>query len=120
MPDGRVRPGNGGVPGRLRRAAAVCWLLLFVLSSASAIAGWQNSQQPDSQDFQVSVLDENGLAVSSARLTLTNRSNSFFQKAETDYAGRYQFSALATGVYALRVEKDGFFVFNSNDVRVAE
>ncbi|MGC9997873.1 MAG: carboxypeptidase regulatory-like domain-containing protein [Terriglobia bacterium] len=120
MPDGRVRPGNGGAPGRLRRAAAVCWLLLFVLSSASAVAGWQNSQQPDSQDFQVSVLDENGVAVPSARLTLTDRSNSFFQKAETDYAGRYQFSALATGVYALRVEKDGFFVFNSNDVRVAE
>ena len=120
MPDGRVRSGDGGVPGRLRRAAAVCWLLLLVLSSASAVAGWQNSQHLDSQDFQVTVLDENGLAVPSARLTLTDRSNSFFQKAETDYAGRYQFSALATGVYSLRVEKDGFFVFNSNDVRVAE
>ncbi len=120
MPDGRVRSGDGGVPGRLRRVAVVCWLLLFVLSSASAVAGWQNSQHPDSQDFQVTVLDENGLPVPSARLTLTDRSNSFFQKAETDYAGRYQFSALATGVYSLRVEKDGFFVFNSNDVRVAE
>jgi len=120
MPDGKVRSGDGSVPGRLRRTAGVCWMLLFVLSSASAVAGWQNSQHPDSQDFQVTVLDENGLAVPSARLTLTDRSNSFFQKAETDYAGRYQFSALATGVYSLRVEKDGFFAFNSNDVRVAE
>jgi len=120
MLSGGVCPRNGVAGWRLRRAAAVCWLLLFVLSSASAVAGWQNSQPPDSQDFQVTVLDENGLAVPSARLTLTDRSNSFFQKAETDYAGRYQFSALATGVYSLRVEKDGFFVFNSNDVRVAE
>ena len=120
MPDGRVRPGDGGVPGRLRRAAAVCWLLLLVLSSASAVAGWQNSQQPDSQDFQVTVVDDNGLAVPSARLTLTDHSNSLAQRAETDYAGRCKFSALATGVYSLRVEKDGFFEFNSSDVRVAE
>jgi hypothetical protein len=119
MPEGSVRPGNRGVPGRLLRAAAVCWLLL-ALFAASTVAGWQNPQHPDAQDLQVTVLDENGLAVPSARLTLTDRSNSFVQRAETDYAGRYQFSALAIGVYSLRVEKDGFFVFNSNDVRVAE
>jgi hypothetical protein len=68
----------------------------------------------------VTVLDENSLTVPSARLTLSDQSNSFVQKAETDYAGRHQFSNLIAGVYSLRVEKEGFFVFNSNDVRVAE
>ncbi|MGD0128022.1 MAG: carboxypeptidase regulatory-like domain-containing protein [Terriglobia bacterium] len=116
----RVRPRSGDALSRLRRTAAVCWLLLAALSSASAMAGWRNDQQPDAQDFQITVVDENGVAVPSALLTLTDRSNSFVQKAETDYAGRYRFSALATGVYSLRVEKDGFFVFNSNDVRVGE
>jgi hypothetical protein len=68
----------------------------------------------------VTVLDENGLTVPSARLTLSDQPNSFVQKAETDYAGRYRFSNLTPAVYSLRVEKEGFFVFNSNDVRVAE
>jgi len=120
MMGGRVRPRNGGALSRLRRTAAYCWLLLAWAFAASASAGWQLPQQSDSQDFQVTVLNENGVAVPSARLTLTGRSNSFVQTAETDYAGRYVFSALAPGAYSLRVEKDGFFEFNSNDVRVAE
>jgi hypothetical protein len=88
--------------------------------SASALPGWPGPQQLAGQDLLVTVLDENGLTVPSARLTLTDQPNSFVQKAETDYAGRYQFSNLTSGVYSLRVEKEGFFVFNSNDVRVAE
>ena len=82
--------------------------------------GGQGPNNSAGQDLLVTVLDENGLPVPSAHLTLTDQPNSFGQKAETDYAGRYQFSKLTSGVYSLRVEKEGFFVFNSNDVRVAE
>jgi hypothetical protein len=95
-------------------------LLLIATFSASALRGGPRSQQFAGQDLVVTVLDENGLSVRSARLTLTDQPNSFVQKAETDYAGRYQFSRLIPGVYSLRVEKEGFYVFNSNDVRVAE
>jgi len=77
-------------------------------------------QQLAAQDLAVTVLDENGLAVPSAHLTLTDQTNSVLQKAETDYAGRCQFSKLIPGIYSLRVEKEGFFVFNSSDVQVAE
>ena len=112
MMGGRVRPCNDDAHSRLRRIAAYWWLLLAWAVAASASAGPQLPQQSDAQDFQVTVLDENAVAVPSARLTLTGRSNSFVKRAETDYAGRYVFSALAPGAYSLRVEKDGFFVFN--------
>jgi hypothetical protein len=95
-------------------------LLLTTTFSASAFPGWPRPQQLAAQDLLVTVLDENGLAVPLARLTLTDQANSLVQRAETDYAGRYQFSRLIPGVYSLRVEQEGFFVFNSNDVRVAE
>ena len=120
MVSGRVRPRHGVALWRLRRAATLCGLLLTTTFSASALPGWPGPQQLAGQDLLVTVLDENGLTVPSARLTLTDQPNSFVQKAETDYAGRYQFSNLTPGVYSLRVEKEGFFVFNSNDVRVAE
>ena len=120
MVSGRVRPRHGVALARLRRAATLCGLLLTTTFSASALPGWPGPQQLAGQDLLVTVLDENGLPVPSARLTLTDQPNSFVQKAETDYAGRYQFSNLTPAVYTLRVEKEGFFVFNSNDVRVAE
>ena len=120
MVSGRVRPRHGVALWRLRRAATLCGLLLTTTFSASALPGWPGPQRLVGQDLLVTVLDENGLTVPSARLTLTGQPNSFVQKAETDYAGRYQFFNLTPAVYTLRVEKEGFFVFNSNDVRVAE
>jgi hypothetical protein len=95
-------------------------LLLTTTFSAFALPGWPGTQQLAGQDLLVTVLDENGLTVPSARLTLTDQPNSFVQKAETDYAGRHQFSKLTFGVYSLRVEKEGFFVFTSDDVQVGE
>jgi hypothetical protein len=120
MVSGGVRPRHALALVRLRRAVGLFALLLTIAFSASALARWPGAQQPAGQDLLVTVLDENGVNVPSARLTLADQPNSFVQKAETDYAGRYQFSNLTPGVYTLKVEKEGFFVFNSNDVRVVE
>ena len=120
MLSGGVRPRYAFTPLRPGRTVALLALLLATAFSASALSRWPGAQQPAGQDLLVTVLDENAVTVPSARLTLTDQTNSFVQRAETDYAGRYQFSNLAPGVYSLRVEKEGFFVFNSNDVRVVE
>jgi hypothetical protein len=120
MLSGSVRRSNGVALSRLRLVTALCGLLLTATFPASALPSWPEAQQSSGQDLLVTVLDENGLAVPLARLTLTDEANSLVRKAETDYAGRYQFSRLPPGVYSLRVEKEGFFVFSSNDVRVAE
>ena len=118
---------GSGKEVRSRQGAAI-WRLggaLALLSSLLAcritsLAASPEPQQPATQDFKVTVVDENGVAVPSARLTLSDQAHSFLQKAETDYAGRGQFSATAQGVYSLRVEKLGFFVFNSSEIRVGE
>ena len=120
MLSGRVCPRKGAALRRLRGTATLCGLLLSAAFCTSALAVWPEPQQFAGQELLITVLDENGLAVPLARLTLTNEAYSLARKAETDYAGRYQFSGLPPGDYSLRVEKEGFFVLNSSPIRVAE
>ena len=117
---GGVRSRSGAALWRVGGIVVLFSSLLTATHCAPALADEPMPQQPATQDLLATVADENGLAVASARLTLTDQSGSFIQKAETDYAGRYQFSGLVPALYSLRVEKVGFFVLNSNPVRVGE
>jgi len=54
------------------------------------------------------VLDQQGAAVTGAKVTLTNTATGATRSAETDETGRYQFLAVLPGKYSLKVEKDGF------------
>ena len=120
MLSGKVCPRNGAARSRVRGTATLCGLLLTALVPAWALPQLPGSEQPAGQDLLVTVLDENGVAVPSAQLTLTEQVTSIAQKAGTDYAGRSQFTKLVAGLYSLRVEKVGFYEFNSSDVRVSE
>jgi len=55
--------------------------------------------------FAGRVVDENGLAVAGARLTLGAES------ATTDEAGRFRLPSLPAGTYELRVEKPGYYAY---------
>ena len=66
----------------------------------------------------ITVVDENGVAVPGARVTLSGQQEP--RKAETDYAGRCLWTDLAPGTYQVRVEKEGFFAFISDEVRAGE
>jgi hypothetical protein len=72
----------------------------------------------DSHRLLITVLDENSVAVSSARLILSLGEN--ILRGETDYAGRYEFADLRAGVYQLRVEKEGFYAVTHKEVHVGE
>jgi hypothetical protein len=65
----------------------------------------------------IAVIDENGVAVSSARIFLESSAASVH--CQTDFAGRCQFSALAAGQYQLRVEKEGFYALSEPSVQIA-
>lgn len=67
--------------------------------------------------LRVTVTDENGVAVSSARLTLTHVATRAVVRGESDYSGRGEFTDLPPGPYRLRVEKEGFYVLTLDDVR---
>jgi hypothetical protein len=56
----------------------------------------------------VAVTDENGVAVSSARVVLQLPPLPVI-RCQTDFSGRCQFPSLPVGQYLLRVEKEGFY-----------
>ena len=56
----------------------------------------------------IAVTDENGVAVSSARILLQSPPQPA-SRCLTDFAGRCSFPALAAGQYQIRIEKEGFY-----------
>ena len=82
--------------------------LVFVLVCAAAA---QSAPAPT-----IAVTDENGVAVSSARIFLESSAASVH--CQTDFAGRCQFPALAAGSYQLRVEKEGFYALLESSVQI--
>jgi hypothetical protein len=114
-----------GFAARPRALASVvgCILLPLALAAACAVAeaipGPQSKSTSTLVDLHVSVVDENGAAVPSARITLTPSQGKPIA-GETDYAGRKEFHNLAAGEYHLRVEKEGFFAVNEPGIHAGE
>src|SRR5579864_7374224 len=65
----------------------------------------------------IAVTDENGVAVVSARVSLSAPPEPAVH-CETDYTGRCQFPNLRTGKYELHVEKEGFYALDQPEVEV--
>jgi len=63
------------------------------------------------------VIDENGVAVPSARISLEAPPNPAV-RCQTDYSGRCQFPNLTPGQYQLRVEKEGFYALQEPAVEM--
>jgi hypothetical protein len=103
-------------------------LLVSSVAGASAFAiragGNASDETPARPEHNlgilVTVVDENGVAVSSAHLTLEEAAGHSLQRGETDAAGRCKFKDLEAGAYNLRAEKEGFYTVNLAEVRAGE
>src|ERR1051326_1611077 len=84
---------------RILRDSVSPWWMLFTLLCAAAA----QTSAPT-----ITVLDENGVAVASARITLQAPPQPP-SHCQTDYTGRCRFPGLAAGQYEFRVEKEGFY-----------
>jgi len=82
-------------------------LSLVVVCTAAA----QNASAP-----VITVVDENGVAVSSARISLSSSQNSI--RCQTDFNGRCRFLNLPAGLYQLHVERPGFYALDQKDVQI--
>ena len=83
--------------------------------------GFQPPRQgPESYHLTVSVKDETGVVVASARVTLTPAGSQAPLQASTDFAGRAEFTGLAAGAYSLSVEKEGFYAQLNTAVQVGQ
>src|SRR5439155_6828596 len=90
-----------------RRAPALSIFALW-----AAVAGAQSAS------LSVTVTDENGVAVPSARVFLDVPNAP--QRCQTDFAGRCRFLLPAPGTYPLRVEKEGFYALVQSSVQVSQ
>ena len=70
------------------------------------------------QKLVVAVIDENGVAVASARVQLQPPASAIPLRCGTDFAGRCEFTDLSSGTYELRVEKIGFYAAVQPGVQV--
>jgi len=125
---------GGRIPDRKYISGFVAWvaplamlpvlmLLALALPGGTAVSAAPPAQQPVNGqarvELHVAVVDENGTAVPSARITLTPKLG-MAVRGETDYAGRKEFSGLLPGDYSLHVEKEGFFAVTQPDIPVGE
>jgi hypothetical protein len=81
------------------------------------------SERQPSPPLTVRVVDETGVGVTSARVTLTPlqpASASAPIRGETDAAGWREFPALAPGLYHLRAEKEGFYAAHRESLQIGE
>lgn len=93
-------------------------LALALTAPAMMAAGAEPQSAPPQSQLLITVLDENNVAVPHAQVTLTDAATEAVVRGETDYAGRCPLAGLDPGKYRLRVEKEGFFVFNQPEVDV--
>jgi len=122
------------------RSASPKWAFLFALASLcvtfsiaqtpspspSAPSASQHtvSERPTAdhsatgQKLTLTVTDENGVAVASARVQFQPPPPALPLRCETDFAGHCEFTNLPAGTYELRVEKIGFYALVQSDVQV--
>jgi hypothetical protein len=84
----------------------------------SAAAAPTSSVPSGSQPVVISVTDENGVPVASARVQLQPPPPAIALHCETNFAGRCLFPNLASGTYELRCEKTGFYVVSLPNINM--
>jgi hypothetical protein len=102
-----------GVFGFALAAWCVTWSAAQISSSPPS-----SGHPAEVQKLTVTVSDENGVAVSSARVQLQALPPALALRCGTDFAGHCEFRGLSSGSYELRVEKTGFYASVQRAVQV--
>jgi hypothetical protein len=78
-------------------------------SPSQQVSSDQNIGEHATQKLTITVSDENGVGVRSARVQLQPPPPALPLRCETDFAGHCEFDSLPSGSYGLHVEKEGFY-----------
>src|ERR1022692_4202756 len=89
-------------------------------SPAQRTASERVSSEPSAggPKLVVTVTDENGVAVGSARVQLQAPPPAMAMRCATDFAGHCEFTNLSRGTYELRVDKSGYYALVQSGVQV--
>jgi hypothetical protein len=94
----------------MRSAARIAALLFFLSAWCGA-----NVCAADMADCSGVVVDENGVPISAAKITLKNSGGQTF-RAETNGAGRFFVLNLPVGDYQVEARREGFFVLSGKTI----
>ncbi len=105
-----------GLNSSRRHSRLGIWLLAFLI-----VAGL-NVESANSQilygGLVGNVTDESGAAIPGAQINITHDETGATRAGESNAAGGYSFSTLATGNYTIEVQSDGFRTHNETEVAV--
>ncbi|HKW65508.1 MAG TPA: carboxypeptidase regulatory-like domain-containing protein [Candidatus Acidoferrum sp.] len=90
--------------------------ILLILYGIFAV---ERARTADSADCSGIVLDENGVPVAAAQVSLEDSAGQSY-RAETDLAGRFIIRNLSSGDYKAEVRKKGFFVLSGQAINLHE
>ncbi len=101
----------------------------ILVAGLFAVSAWGQASPPQlpaspsnpgvgSQKLTVTVTDEDGVPVESARVLLQAPPPALPLRCETDFAGRCEFSDLPAGTYELRVDKTGYYLLSQPKAQV--
>jgi tetratricopeptide (TPR) repeat protein len=112
----RVKSEPRGISARGTRALVFSCLALALttLGGARALA-FQNSAAGRINGV---VRSSAGVAISGARITLTNERTSESRSAVTSKEGNYEFATISEGIYTLKVESEGFAPSFRKDIAI--
>ena len=85
-------------------------LSVLLLAAAAMPQTTAQPQERASAQLTIVVLDENGVALSGARITLQGPGGT--RHCETDLAGRCQFPPLESSAWEMHAEKENYYVFS--------
>ncbi len=88
------------------------WFRLLAVACALLIAARQACASEG--ELRGRVVDENGLAVPGATLTLTGSGSPAPRAATSDESGRFVLESLLPGTYQLKVEKVGYYAYTNS------
>ena len=91
---------------------AFALISFFIVVAANHAAG-----QGAPSSATIAVTDENGVAVSGARVLAESAGSELH--CQTDFAGRCALAGIAVGMYSLHVEKEGFYAAAQANVAMA-
>lgn len=92
-------------------------LLLAMYVSGQGVQSPARTSVPNASNqpkFTLTVTDENGVAVASARIQLEAAPPAATLRCETDFAGHCTFVDLSSGTYELTIEKQGFYALTQS------
>ena len=101
---------------RMTRAYWVVWVVVALIGGL-AVSGTVSAQTP-AGSIVGTVIDQQGLPVEGAQVTLTNTNTNYPYTSVTGSNGGYQFVSIDYGNYSVSVTKDGFRVAVVSNIKL--